>query len=83
MEIVEFAFTDNGLKNLTMHHRGQNWPVVYIINSDKPSKRELYVGTGRLRNPRKGITTNGSILYDIHMDQELPEYLMEDFKWIA
>ena len=42
-----------------------------------------YVGTGQLNNPRKGETTNGSILYDIHMDQELPDYLMEDFKWIA
>ena len=34
-------------------------------------------------NPRKGVTNNGSILYDIHMNQELPDYLMEDFKWIA
>ena len=42
-----------------------------------------YVGTGYLRNPRKGVTNNGSILYDIHMNQELPEYLMDDFKWIA
>lgn len=42
-----------------------------------------YVGTGSLHNPRKGCTNNGSILYDIHMDQELPEYLMDDFKWIA
>lgn len=42
-----------------------------------------YVGTGNLQNPRKGATKNGSILYDIHMDQELPEYLMDDFKWIA
>ncbi len=42
-----------------------------------------YVGTGKLKNPRKGVTTNGSILYDIHMTQKLPEYLMDDFKWIA
>ena len=42
-----------------------------------------YVGTGNLTNPRKGVTNNGSILYDIHMDQELPDYLMDDFKWIA
>lgn len=42
-----------------------------------------YVGTGKLMNPRKGATTNGSILYDIHMNQELPDYLMDDFKWIA
>ena len=42
-----------------------------------------FVGTGQLHNPRKGTTTNGSILYDIHMDTPLPDDLMEDFKWIA
>lgn len=42
-----------------------------------------FVGTGKLQNPRKDATTNGSILYDIHMDQQLPDDLMEDFKWIA
>ncbi len=42
-----------------------------------------FVGTGQLHNPRKGVTTNGSILYDIHMDQPLSDELMEDFKWIA
>jgi hypothetical protein len=42
-----------------------------------------YVGTGTLTNPRKGATNNGSILYDIRMHQQIPEYLMDDFKWIA
>ena len=42
-----------------------------------------FVGTGKLQNPRKGITTNGSILYDIHLDTPLPDDLMEDFKWTA
>ena len=42
-----------------------------------------FVGTGQLHNPRKDATTNGSILYDIHMDFPLPDDLMEDFKWIA
>ena len=42
-----------------------------------------FVGTGQLRNPRKGVTENGSILYDIHMDNKLPADQMEDFKWIA
>lgn len=41
-----------------------------------------FVGVGHLRNPRKNATTNGSILYDIHMDNPLPDDLMEDFKWI-
>lgn len=42
-----------------------------------------FVGTGQLTNPRKNETTNGSILYDIHMDNKLPNDIMEDFKWTA
>lgn len=42
-----------------------------------------FVGTGQLQNPRKGATTNGSILYDIHLNDPLPNDLMEDFQWIA
>ena len=42
-----------------------------------------FVGTGQLHNPRTDATTNGSILYDIHMDTPLPDGLMEDFKWTA
>lgn len=42
-----------------------------------------FVGTGSLQNPRKDATTNGSILYDIHLDNPLPDELMEDFKWMA
>lgn len=42
-----------------------------------------YIGTGKLENPRKNATSNGSILYDIHMDNSLPDDLMEDFKWTA
>ena len=42
-----------------------------------------FVGTGQLRNPRKGETTNGSILYNIHLDNPLPDDLMEDFEWTA
>ena len=41
-----------------------------------------FVGAGHLHNPRKNATTNGSILYDIHMNNPLPDDLMEDFKWI-
>ena len=40
-----------------------------------------FVGTGHLQNPRKDATTNGSILYDIHLDNQLPDDLMEDFQW--
>ncbi len=41
-----------------------------------------YIGTGHLENPRKGETTNGSILYDIHMDNPLPDEFQEDFQWM-
>ena len=41
-----------------------------------------FIGTGQLQNPRKDATTNGSILYDIHLDRQLPDDLMEDFQWI-
>ncbi len=42
-----------------------------------------FIGTGQLQNARKDVTTNGSILYDIHLDTPLPDELMEDFKWTA
>ncbi len=41
-----------------------------------------YVGTGSLENPRKDETDNGSILYDIHLNNSLPDELQEDFKWM-
>lgn len=41
-----------------------------------------YIGTGSLENPRKNVTTNGSILYDIHMDNPLSQELQEDFQWM-
>lgn len=44
MEIREFAFSQTGLLSLREHSKGQNWPVVYLINNDKPNRSELYVG---------------------------------------
>lgn len=44
MEIREFAFSQSGLHSLKEHSKGQNWPVVYLINNHKPDKSELYVG---------------------------------------
>lgn len=38
-----------------------------------------YVGKGKLRNPRKTDSGNGTYLFDIHMDNALPEYLQFDF----
>jgi superfamily II DNA or RNA helicase len=38
-----------------------------------------YVGTGQLINPRKNDGGNGTYLFDIQMENELPEYLQYDF----
>ena len=38
-----------------------------------------YVGTGTLHNPRKTDGGNGTYLFDIQMENELPEYLQYDF----
>ncbi len=42
-----------------------------------------FVGVGHLDNPRKNESSNGSILYDIHLDTPLPNDLYQDFMWIA
>lgn len=66
----------------------KNSKVAYIFVRKVESENGItlpftYVGTGRLHNPRKNATTNGSILYDIHMDTPIPSDLMEDFEWTA
>jgi len=38
-----------------------------------------YVGKGKLSNPRKSSGENGTYLFDIYMENELPEYLQYDF----
>ena len=38
-----------------------------------------YVGKGKLTNPRKTIGNNGTYLFNIHMENALPEYLQYDF----
>lgn len=38
-----------------------------------------YVGEGIMRNPRKTDNMKGTLLFDIHMDNELPDYLQYDF----
>ena len=38
-----------------------------------------YVGKGKISNPRKTDGDNGTYLFDIHMENELPEYLQYDF----
>lgn len=39
----------------------------------------IYVGTGKLTNPRKTDNIKGSLLFDIKMEQVLPDYLQFDF----
>ena len=38
-----------------------------------------YVGEGTLTNPRETENVKGTLLFDILMDQELPDYLQYDF----
>ena len=38
-----------------------------------------YVGKGKMSNPRKTDGDDGTYLFDIHMENELPEYLQYDF----
>ena len=38
-----------------------------------------YVGKGKLQNSRKTEGDNGTYLFDIHMENVLPEYLQYDF----
>lgn len=38
-----------------------------------------FVGTGKLENPRPTANVRGSLLFDIYIDEKLPEYLQYDF----
>jgi hypothetical protein len=38
-----------------------------------------FVGTGKMTNPRKTDNPKGTLLFDITMDAELPDYLQYDF----
>ncbi len=38
-----------------------------------------YVGKGKLSNCRKTDNSNGTYLFDISMENELPDYLQYDF----
>lgn len=41
----------------------------------------IFVGTGRLTNPRPTDNSRGSLLFDIKMDVPLPDDLQYDLKW--
>jgi len=38
-----------------------------------------FVGTGKIKNPRATQNAKGTLLFDIHMDEKLPDYLQYDF----
>ena len=38
-----------------------------------------FVGTGKLENPRESENAKGSLLFDIRIDEALPDYLQYDF----
>jgi len=38
-----------------------------------------YVGTGKLTNPKRTENKKGTLLFDIQMEKELPDYLQYDF----
>lgn len=44
MEIRNYLFNNDGLHELKLHPKGQNWPVVYLISNETPSNLQLYVG---------------------------------------
>ena len=78
MEIREFAFSQTGLRSLREHSKGQNWPVVYLINNDKPNRSELYVGEttsagGRfqqhLSNPERRSLDTIRFVFDDHFNK--------------
>lgn len=58
MEICEFAFSQTGLRSLREHSKGQNWPVVYLINNDKPYRSE---SCRRFHNEETGLYLLGNL----------------------
>ena len=94
MEIREFDFSDAGLLSLKEHSKGQNWPVVYLINN----KNELYVGEttsagGRfyqhLNNPERKKLKKIRIVFDdqfnksaiLDIEQTLIQMFLADQKY--
>lgn len=94
MEIREFDFSDAGLLSLKEHSKGQNWPVVYLINN----KNELYVGEttsagGRfyqhLNNPERKNLKKIRIVFDdqfnksaiLDIEQTLIQMFLADQKY--
>ena len=95
MEIREFDFSDAGLLSLKEHSKGQNWPVVYLINN----KNELYVGEttsagGRfyqhLNNPERKKLKKIRIVFDdqfnksaiLDIEQTLIQMFLADQKFV-
>ena len=94
MEIRNYIFSNDGLQLLKQHPKGQNWPVVYLIDNDK----QLYVGEttsagGRfnqhLNNPERKSLINIRFIFDdqfnksaiLDIEQTLIQMFLADQKY--
>ena len=62
----------------------KNCKYVYLFVRKVESENGItlphtYIGKGVLTNPRKTDGSNGTYIYDIKMENDLPEYLQYDF----
>ena len=62
----------------------KNCKYVYLFVRKVESENGItlphtYIGKGVLTNPRKTDGSNGTYVYDIKMENDLPEYLQYDF----
>ena len=68
-------------KNPVLLRGNTNEPLT-LLGHTLPCAVELphtYIGKGVLTNPRKTDGSNGTYVYDIKMENDLPEYLQYDF----
>lgn len=94
MEIRNYIFSNDGLQLLKQHPKGQNWPVVYLIDNDE----QLYVGEttsagGRfnqhLNNPERESLINIHFIFDnqfnksaiLDIEQTLIQMFLADQKY--
>ena len=81
---IHFLPNDNWAADLSPFPRisAGTIPIITLCAENGITLPYTYIGIGHLENARKGVTKNGSILYDIHMDNPLPQELQEDFQWM-
>ncbi len=81
----EVNISDKKLKGLNESERAYVF-IRKVSDENGITMPFIYVGTGKLTNPRKQLSTDvvsgkpvTTYLYDIPMDNELPDYLQYDF----